>query len=255
MKIELHSAEEVAVTLGVELDTLYRYARKGRIHGMKVGKAWRFLDADIREFLQQQRYSVKPTAIKTRRLADILRRRTAESGPQGGIACHGVEASYAEVDAAADLLAGSLQGNGVAPGGRVVIVLPNCLEFVVGCFAVWKAGAIPVPEDPLIRDEDLRQVLEECAPQALIVDRSVAERLSGQRAGLENVGVVYIKNRTCSMSCLGNARVESLDAVLEGKAEPKVFRFNNPIPAKLAAIDFAGVMTGQPAGVTSTQSL
>ena len=222
---------------------------------MKVGKAWRFLDADVQEFLQQQRYSVKPTAIKTRPLAEILRRATTESSLQGGIACHGVEASYAEVDAAADLLAGSLQSNGVVPGGRVVIVLPNSLEFVVGCFAVWKAGAIPVPEDPLIRDEDLRQVLEECVPQAMIVDRGVAERLSTQRAGLENVRVVYIKNRTCSMSCLDKARVESLDAVLEGRAAPKVLRFNSPIPAKLAAIDYAGVMAGQATGVTSTQSL
>ena len=70
MKIELHSAEKVAETLGVELDTLYRYARKGKIPGLKVGKAWRFLDGDVREFLQRQRYFVKTLAPKAALLPD-----------------------------------------------------------------------------------------------------------------------------------------------------------------------------------------
>ena len=42
MNFEFRSAEDVAEILGIELDTLYRYARKGRIRGLKVGKAWRF---------------------------------------------------------------------------------------------------------------------------------------------------------------------------------------------------------------------
>lgn len=59
MKIELCCAEEVAHALGIKLDTLYRYARKGRIRGMKIGKSWRFFNADIQNFLQQNQYNAK----------------------------------------------------------------------------------------------------------------------------------------------------------------------------------------------------
>jgi len=39
--------------LSLEVDTLYRYARAGRLRGLKVGKLWRFTDADVEQFLQQ----------------------------------------------------------------------------------------------------------------------------------------------------------------------------------------------------------
>ena len=48
------------------------------------------------------------------------------------------------------------------------------------------AGAVLVPENPAIKDEDLRHVLQDYAPQALILDRDVAERLEAQHCGLEN---------------------------------------------------------------------
>jgi excisionase family DNA binding protein len=186
MKIELHSAEQVADTLGVELDTLYRYARKGRIHGMKVGKAWRFLDVDVEEFLQKQRYPMKSRTLKATLLPDVAGSATKGAGVPVGAISAGGEACYADVEAASNLLADSMLSHGVAPGDRVLILLSNSLEFVVGCFAAWKAGAVLVPENPAIKDEDLRHVLQDYAPQALILDRDVAERLEAQHCGLEN---------------------------------------------------------------------
>jgi excisionase family DNA binding protein len=244
MKIELHSAEEVADTLGVELDTLYRYARKGTIHGLKVGKAWRFLDVDVQEFLQKQRYnSHSPEAGAT----------FAESHSHNGAGHHTVEASYAEVDAASNLLAASLLKHGLTPSGRVLVLLSNSLEFVVGCFAVWKAGAILVTESPSIKDETLHYIIHECNPQALILDRDVAERLEGVRYGLEHVRVVYVKNRASSLSGLAPLQVESLDAVLENKTSSKVLRFTPPAPEKIASLTYAAGPNGVSKGAVNAQ--
>jgi long-chain acyl-CoA synthetase len=258
MNIELCRAEEVAGALGIKLDTLYRYARKGRIRGMKMGKAWRFLQADIHDFLRQHEYRVKPAQyadpveIKPTLLPDILRRPALESEGQAAITCGGAGASYADLNRASNLLADSLLSHGVVPGDRVLILLSNSLEFIAGCFAVWKAGAIVVAEDPSIRDENLCPVLQDCAPQALLVDRDIAERLDVRRHGLENLRVVYVKDQTFTLSALEGVRVESLDAALENKSSPTLLRFNSASPDDVATITYRRGSAGCAEGVMNT---
>jgi excisionase family DNA binding protein len=258
MNIELCCAEEVAHALGIQLDTLYRYARKGRIRGMKVGKSWRFLNADIQEFLQQHQYSAKtvedsqPTQVQPSLLPDILRHAALQSGVQRAITCGGAEASYADLDRASDLLADRLLSHGVVPDDRVLILLSNSLEFIAACFAVWKAGAIVVAEDPAMRDQDLCLTLRDCSPQALMVDRAVAERLDARRHGLEDLRVVYVKDQTFGLSGLDGLRVESLNSALENKTSPALLRLNNSSPDDTATITYPGGAAGRGQGVMNT---
>ncbi len=62
--MKLYSAPEVASMLGVKVDTLYRYARKGKLRALKIGKLWRFAMADIEEFTETQRYFASPVGSK-----------------------------------------------------------------------------------------------------------------------------------------------------------------------------------------------
>ena len=258
MNIELCGAEEVADAFGIKLDTLYRYARKGRLRGMKVGKSWRFLQADIQEFLKQHQYRVKPAEhtppfeVKPSLLPDILHRAALESGVERAIACGGAKASYADINQASNLLADSLLSHGVVPGDRVLLLLSNSLEFVAGCFAVWKAGSIVVAEDPSIQDANLCAIMQDCTPQALIVDRDVAERLDVRRHGLENLRVIYVKGRTFGLSGLEGVRVGSLDAALENKTSPTLLRFNSSSPDDIATITYPGGAAQGAKGVMNT---
>jgi 2,3-dihydroxybenzoate-AMP ligase len=257
MKIELCCAEEVAHTLGIKLDTLYRYARKGWIRGMKIGKSWRFFNADIQDFLQQNQYNAKPPdsqppQVRPSLLADILRRAALQSGIRRAVSCGGAEASYADLDKASDLLADCLLTHGVVPGDRVLILLSSSLEFIAGCFAVWKAGAIVVAEDPGIHDQNLRLILRDCAPQALIVDRAVAERLDARRHGLLDVRVVYVKDQTFRLSGLEGLRVESLDSALENTASPALLRLNSSSPDDVAIITYPEGAAASAGGVMNT---
>ncbi|MGD0412523.1 MAG: AMP-binding protein [Verrucomicrobiota bacterium] len=258
MNIELCCAEEVAHALGIKLDTLYRYARKGRIRGMKVGKSWRFLHTDIQEFLQQHQYNAEtaepsqPAQVQPTLLPDILRRAALQSGVQRAITCGGAETSYAELDKASDLLADCLLSYGVVPADRVLILLSNSLEFISACFAVWKAGAIVVAQDPSLQDQNLRLILRDCSPQALIVDRAVAERLDVRHHGLENLRVVYVKDRAIRLPGLDGLRVESLDSVLENKTNPALLRLNNSSPDDVATITYPGGAAGSGQGVMNT---
>ncbi len=58
--------QEVADYLKVSVTTVYRMAQKGRIPGIKVGRQWRFQQADIYNLFVQQYYqsTAKPTEKK-----------------------------------------------------------------------------------------------------------------------------------------------------------------------------------------------
>jgi long-chain acyl-CoA synthetase len=249
---KLNSAQQVADLMGIKVDTLYRYARSGQIRGMKIGKAWKFSEGDIRDFLQDQRHFLSTSESKALLLPDILSNAARAAGVQGGIAFRGTEVSYADLNAMSCRLADGLAAAGVVPGDRVVVLLPNSVEFVVSCFAVWKAGCILVPEDPSIKSESLGHILQDAAPGALIVGHSVAEGLEGLGQRLENVKVVFVKDRTFALSGLANLRVESLDEVLDREVEAKVTRAAGCHPGEVASITYTSGTTGRPKGVMHT---
>ena len=141
MNIKLHSAQEVADLIGIKVDTLYRYARSGQIRSMKIGKAWKFSDTDLQDFLQDQRHFVTSNSNESQAmlLPDILSHAASVAGGQGGIIFRGAEVSYAEVNAMSERLAANLLASGVLPGDRVMVLLCNSLEFVLACFAIWNA--------------------------------------------------------------------------------------------------------------------
>ena len=55
----------------------------------------------------------------------------------------------AELDAHSDALAVELQSRGVARGDRIGIYLQNVPHYPISLLAIWKAGAIAVPLNPM----------------------------------------------------------------------------------------------------------
>jgi excisionase family DNA binding protein len=252
MNIKLSSAQEVASLLGIKVDTLYRYARSGKIRGMKIGKSWKFSDVDLQDFLQDQRHFVTTQESQAVLLPDILSHSASVAGGQGGIIFRGAEVPYAEINALADRLANCLLASGVLPGDRVMVLLNNSLEFVLSCFAVWKAGAILVPEDPGIKSDNLAYILRDAAPTALMVERAVAEGLDTLGEGLKSVKLVIVKDRTFALTGLEQVRVESLDAVLQSEEAAVVHGRAAGHPGDIASITYTSGTTGLPKGVMNT---
>nr|BFE59180.1 (2,3-dihydroxybenzoyl)adenylate synthase [Dactylosporangium thailandense] len=63
--------------------------------------------------------------------------------------------TYADVDRRADRLAAGLHGLGLRPGDRAVVQLPNQVEFVTTCLALFRLGVIPVLALPAHRGREI----------------------------------------------------------------------------------------------------
>lgn len=76
--------------------------------------------------------------------------------------------TYGELWSAVRALAGLLRSSGVAAGDRVCWQAPNWWEAHVAALAVWHVGAVNCPIPMLNRELELRQILHELQPSAVI---------------------------------------------------------------------------------------
>jgi 2,3-dihydroxybenzoate-AMP ligase len=106
------------------------------------------------------------------RLGDLLRRWAEAGGDRVAVSARGTEGvppttaagaakdsnvrvSYAELDAAADRVAAGLRSLGIAKGDRVVVQLPNVVEFPAVVFGLLRLGALPIFALPPHREHEI----------------------------------------------------------------------------------------------------
>src|SRR5256885_8471693 len=96
------------------------------------------------------------------RLGDLLRRWAAAGGDRIAVTAAGTGRSvtYAELDAAADRVACGLRNLGLARNDRVVVQLPNVVEFPAIVFGLLRLGALPVFALPPHRQHEIGYLAE-----------------------------------------------------------------------------------------------
>jgi len=76
--------------------------------------------------------------------------------------------SYRELDDLTSRLAGGLRSLGIEQGERVMLLLPNSLEFVISYYGILKAGATVTPANPLYQHAELKHQVEDTGAMAVI---------------------------------------------------------------------------------------
>ena len=89
--------------------------------------------------------------------------------------------TFGEIDARASRMARALAARGVRPGDRLCIYLPNSLDFIDLYLAAIRLGAIFVPMNILYRDRELRHIIDDADPVAVIADERHADHLPDTR--------------------------------------------------------------------------
>ena len=77
--------------------------------------------------------------------------------------------TFGEVEARANRMANELAGRGRAKGDRLGVHLPNRVEFIDLFLACTRLGAIMVPMNALYRDRELRHIIGDAEPKAVVV--------------------------------------------------------------------------------------
>ncbi|MGH2547640.1 MAG: AMP-binding protein, partial [Actinomycetota bacterium] len=111
-----------------------------------------------------------------------LLERAAEVDPaKEAVRCAGRSLTYAELDRAANAVAGALIDGGVRRGDRVGLFLPKSVEAVASVYGVLKAGAAYVPMDPKAPVIRAATIAGDCTVSAVV---TTAGRAPSLLAGL-----------------------------------------------------------------------
>jgi len=87
--------------------------------------------------------------------------------------CQELGISYRELNTITTKLALALRTLGVKKRDRVLIFLPNSLQFVIGYYGIIKTGAIVVPTNPLYKELELWQRISDSKAKMLITNKEL----------------------------------------------------------------------------------
>jgi long-chain acyl-CoA synthetase len=118
-----------------------------------------------------------------RNVGDVADMAAERYGDKMAFEYRGDEMTYAELADRSDALAGALQGEGVAAGDRVAILIENSLRYPEAFFGVIKAGAVPLPLNHRMDVDTLRYVVGDGDAEILIAgdafESTAADLLDG----------------------------------------------------------------------------
>ena len=103
--------------------------------------------------------------------------RRYEGHPFVTMAENGETLTYGEFNRQVNRLAHGLQDFGIGPGDYVAIMLPNCLEFLIGSYALKKLGAIEVAMNRHFRGPALRRMLHLTPAKILVTSADALDVL------------------------------------------------------------------------------
>jgi benzoate-CoA ligase family protein len=81
--------------------------------------------------------------------------------------------TYAQLQGLTDLAGHGLRARGVEPEHRVALLLPDGPAWAATFFAALKLGAVAVPLNTRLGAAQLRSVLADCRPKAVVTDRAL----------------------------------------------------------------------------------
>ncbi|PHM65752.1 Amino acid adenylation [Xenorhabdus stockiae] len=164
-------------------------------------------------------------------LQQLFEQQVIRSPESVALVSDGQQLSYTELNRRANQLAHALIAAGVKPDDRVAICVDRSPDMIIGLFGILKAGAGYVPLDPDYPTERLAYILSDCAPQLLLTQQHLADRLTTDIP-------VWMMDDTDYLNTAAQQPVHNPDAHSLGL-----------LPHHLAYIIYTSGSTGQPKGV------
>lgn len=112
-----------------------------------------------------------------RSLGRFLRLRAENDGDRPYLTFGDVTHTFGSTEAQSRMIARGMSRLGVGDGDRVMLLLPNCAEFVLSWFAASLLGAITVPVNTNLRGVLLDALISDSRPRILIIHETLVPAL------------------------------------------------------------------------------
>jgi len=177
--------------------------------------------------------------------------------------------TFAEIDRYSAAFGAWLQGQGLAPGARVAIMMPNVVQYPIALAGVLRAGYIVVNVNPLYTPRELEHQLKDSGAEAIVilenfaatlqqviaktavrhvVVASLGDMLGFPRGAIVNFAVRRLRKLVPAFSLPGHERfTETLDAGARRRLAPVRKTLDD-----VAFLQYTGGTTGVSKGATLT---
>jgi acetyl-CoA synthetase len=142
--------------------------------------------------------------------------------------------TYAELADRTSRFAQLLRNLGIGRGERVLVRLPNSIDYPTAFLGAMKRGAIAVPTSTLLTPEEVRYLIEDSGARALVIDAAAWESMGTKLQGAGHLEHVLI----------GGADLDRALAAIQGIEPPEATRPGDP-----AYLVYTSGTTGYPKGV------
>ncbi len=126
-------------------------------------------------------------------LDGLLRTSASKNPDDPAIHFFGRTIDYRTLDTLVDRASHGLHGLGVTHGDRVAVFMPNCPQAVITYHAIWRAGGIAVPVNPLYTAVELQRQIADSGASILIALSGFQDRLGLEMPTLRHIVLTGIK--------------------------------------------------------------
>lgn len=120
-------------------------------------------------------------------IADLLRRAADARGDSVFLRFGDRSDTFGDVDARSNAAANLLREIGVRRGDKVCVAVSNRPEFLELWFGLAKLGAVMVPADPALREDEFAYVASHSDARVLVAEESAARLLEGPAGSLPGI--------------------------------------------------------------------
>jgi len=104
----------------------------------------------------------------SRRIIDLFAQTAARRADATAVVYLGTRYSYRWLEETAGIFAAALASLGIRPGEKVILYIPNSIQWVVAWLGIQRLGGICVPVTPIYPAHDIRYIANDCEAAAIV---------------------------------------------------------------------------------------
>lgn len=120
-------------------------------------------------------YEINPDAYPS--LLELIDEGFKKFADNAAYSCMGKEITFGQLDKYSRDFAAYLQSTGLQKGDRLVIQMPNCLQYPVAMFGALRAGLIIVNTNPLYTPREMEHQFRDAGAKAIVIVANFASNL------------------------------------------------------------------------------